>query len=230
MSTDLAFEANLKALVSTVTSRAKTKDATWAKTLAKPLESATKTFNAASLKARTAEAAWKKKIGAKQKIVDSAAAAWHAYANHLRADLTTDDLTTAVMPFESAGGLESSLDRLIEAFSKNGVAADVPYAKHALAELLPARHTLDALLLETTKEYTAWRNAAAKKNAARATAWELCKCGQRNLRAATNKRDAQTQQMKTKKATTTSKTTSKSTSKTTTKKRPTSRTATHANA
>jgi hypothetical protein len=197
MPTDLQFEANLKALHAAVTTRAKAKDL-WAMPLVKTIEGAMKTFGAAGAKARAAESAWKKKIGAKSKIIDSAAAAWHAYANHLRADLTTDDLTQAVVPFESAGGLESSIDRLIEAFSKGGVAADVPYAKHALAELIPARHTLDALILETTKEYTAWRDAAGKKNAMRATAWELFKRGRRHLRAGTGKNNPTYQKIKTK--------------------------------
>ena len=198
MPTDLEFEADLKALHSAVTSRAKAKDV-WAAPLVTKIEGALKNFSATGAKARAAEAAWKKKIGTKSKIVDSAAAAWHAYANHLRADLTTGDLTQAVIPFASAGGLESSLDRLIEAFSKGGVAAEVPYAKHALAELIPARHTLDALLLETSKEYGAWRDAAGRKNAARATAWELFKRGRRHMRASSGKKTAVLSQMKTKK-------------------------------
>ena len=184
MPTDLEFEAALKTLHAAVTSRAKAKEA-WAAPLVKALEAAWKAFGAAGAKARAAEAAWTKKVGQRSKIVDGAAAAWHAYANHLRADLTTSDLTRAVIPFTSAGGLESSLERLIEAFSKGGVAADVPYAKHALAELIPARHTLDALFLETSKEFGAWRVAAGRKNAARATAWELWKRGRRHLRAST---------------------------------------------
>ncbi len=186
MPTDVEFEADLKTTHRAI-AKVSNKEA-WAAPLAKALEGSLKAFGAAGAKARTAEAVWKKKIGSKSKIVDAAAAAWHAYANHLRADLTTDDLTQAVMPFESAGGLEGALDRLIDAFSKGGIAADVPYARHALAELIPARHTLDALFLETTKEYSAWRSAAGKKNGVRASAWEQIKHARRHLRASAQTR------------------------------------------
>jgi len=183
MTSDLRFEGELKALISAVAAQAKKKDSAWAGALLKPLEGSAKELETASAKARDAEAAWKKRVGKKAKVIDEVAAACRAYQNHLRADLAHEDMAYAIMPFENAGGLDGALDRLLEAFEKRGVAADLPYARLAQAELVPARRDLDQLLLESNKEYGAWRDAAAKKHAAWARAWELAKRARRHLRA-----------------------------------------------
>ena len=144
--------------------------------------------------AEHAEAAWHKEAGAKVAVVEAADLRVRHWAEHLKADVHGAELGEFIVDYESVGGLDEALGKMIDAFehrkggkAKRGAHVTIdeglPYAAEALADLAPHKEKLDALLLETRASWNAFREAAATKNAAKAKAWEIFKSVRRHLKA-----------------------------------------------